>query len=116
MKIDRYNSTTGGMEEHPEGEYVDAYEYDALAAKLEVSEAASRAAVSKAEWQARTNHEMNESQSRIRQLEAAIRWVLNDAKYKAPEQVDSFMVGRWFSRLNMVLTTPAETKGDASGN
>lgn len=34
-------------------------ERDALRAKLEVSEAASKAAVSKAEWQLVTNHELN---------------------------------------------------------
>jgi hypothetical protein len=51
----------------------------------------------------------DEAEARIRELEAAIDWVMNDAKYKAPEQVDAFMVGRWIATLYAARCPTAET-------
>lgn len=36
---------------------------------------------------------------RISELESAIKWVLRDASYKAPEQIDAAMAARWMGRL-----------------
>jgi hypothetical protein len=36
---------------------------------------------------------------RICELESAIKWVLRDAAYKAPEQIDAAMAQRWMARL-----------------
>ena len=64
------------------GEWADAMgatvdERDRLRAALEVSQAATNAAVSKAQWQARTNSELNEQAATIRRLKADICRLLN---------------------------------------
>lgn len=55
-------------------------ENERLRAQLEVSEAASRAAVQKAEWQAQTNSEMNSLQSLNAELLEALKRMLASDK------------------------------------
>ena len=60
-----------------------AREADGLAAKLEVAEAAAKAAVSQAQWQARTNGELNALQARLAEAErdaARYRWLRDGYK------------------------------------
>jgi hypothetical protein len=54
-----------------------AREIERLSAALEVSQAATNAAVSKAQWQARTNAELNEQAATIRRLTYDICRLLN---------------------------------------
>lgn len=56
-----------------EKQWVERETYDRVCAQLEVAKAATSAAVSKAEWQARTNQELNEHLARITELEKALR-------------------------------------------
>lgn len=42
----------------------------------------------------------------------AIEWVLKDAAYKAPEQIDSQMVQRWLHRLRLSIDSQASDKGE----
>jgi len=44
-------------------------------------------------------------EERIIELEAAIDWVINDAKYKAPEQMDAYTANRWLDVLRRALDT-----------
>lgn len=55
-----------------------AAEIERLRAALEVSQAATEAAVSKAQWQAVTNKELNKLQDEVRKLRAAAIKRLND--------------------------------------
>lgn len=85
----RYNhfcSYDGGgpadVEESPDGEFVrfdDAMaEIERLKAALEVSQAATNAAVNKARWQAQTNADLNKQADTIRRLKTDLCRVLND--------------------------------------
>jgi predicted chitinase len=56
-------------------EMLDAIEH--AYAQLEVSNSAMEAAVSKAQWQARTNHEMNQLIAENERMSYALRFVLN---------------------------------------
>ena len=63
-------------------------ETEILKAKLEVTNAALLAAVSKAEWQAKTNHEMNElaaENCRLRTAIAALLAAVSKAEWQANE-------------------------------
>ena len=59
---------------------------DRLRAQLEVAEAGYMAAVQKAEWQARTNHELNELERKLRGSQAFICSDLNGAVAAAAAQ------------------------------
>jgi hypothetical protein len=41
--------------------------------------------------------------NRIERLETAIKWVIDDCGYKAPEQIDAQMARRWIDRLSRAL-------------
>jgi hypothetical protein len=76
----------------PHGNYERADWFEAecerLAARLEVSEAGSRAAISKAQWQARTNSELNTLVARSAQLEKVALWVKeHGSKHGMPDEV-----------------------------
>ena len=55
-----------------------AEQVESLRAALEVSQAATNAAVSKAQWQARTNAELNAQGDTIRRLKAELCNLMND--------------------------------------
>ena len=61
-----------------EREHAAAREIERLRAALEVSQAATNAAVSKAQWQASTNAELNALHDQVRRLKADICGLMND--------------------------------------
>jgi hypothetical protein len=76
--------------------------YDALAAEL----------AGQVAWKERYMREVLEAADRIRELEADIRWVLNDAAYKPPEAIGQ-VAQRWVDRLRSAMTS-FDGEGDAS--
>lgn len=52
------------------------------------------------------------AQAEIAQLRATIQWVVRDAAYKAPEQINAQMVQRWVKRLRSALADAAPEPRD----
>jgi hypothetical protein len=48
---------------------------------------------------------------RLLAIEDAAKWVLNDIRYKAPEQCDAEMAQRWSERLKEALPDEEQSRG-----
>jgi hypothetical protein len=92
MSPKRFDIDASGPSENIHGDYVLFSDYDALAAEL--------SAIKRTREQERDYANVCYENE---QLKAAIRWVIDDCAYKAPEQMVAQMALRWIDRLSRAL-------------